>query len=192
MLTNKIKVVQQEDFSSLLQQWYYVKTNMLKKHIIQKLWERRVVRFACIGVINTLTDAAILNVLVFVFGVKLLIANVISASVSIIISYFWNHYIVFQKEHQLSLRMFLKFVIVTGLSIVAIQSAVIYIAQHIFTLSEISKLTGLHGTHVEFIQVDGAKIAAVLIGMVWNFLLYKYVVFRHHDASDAADLITVA
>jgi len=131
-----------------------------------------------VGVINTLTDTAILNLLVFAASVQVVFANVISASISIVLSYFWNHYIVFRKEHPMSLRLFLKFVVVTGVSIIIVQTGIIYLIQHVFTLSEINKMTDLSGTSVKIIQVDGAKMAAVLAGMVWNYVLYQLVVFK--------------
>jgi putative flippase GtrA len=109
---------------------------------------------------------------------QVVVANVFSASISIVLSYFWNHFIVFQKEHPMNVRSFVKFILVTGASVIIVQSAVIYLVQHIFTLSEINRLTDLSGTDAKVIQVDGAKVLAVLAGMVWNYMLYKLVVFK--------------
>src|SRR4051812_16047664 len=112
---------------------------MSSERSVKRLWEKRVVRFACVGVANTLTDTAILNLLVFALGMQVVVANVFSASISIVLSYFWNHFIVFQKEHPMNVRSFVKFILVTGASVIIVQSAVIYLVQHIFTLSEINR-----------------------------------------------------
>ena len=151
---------------------------MSRDNLIKTMWDKRVVRFACIGVINTLTDLAILNTLVFVFGMKLIAANIISASISIILSYFWNHYIVFRKEQPMTLKIFLKFVLVTGVSILVVQSVIIYGVQHVFTLSDISNATGFHHGAAKIVQVNGAKFLAVIVAMCWNFVLYQLVVFK--------------
>ena len=160
---------------------------MSRNKVIQKLWERRVVRFACIGVINTLTDLTILNILVFAFGLKLIAANCISASISIVISYFWNHIIVFQREHKMSLKLFVKFVVVTGLSILAVQTLVIYGVEHLLSIREITNLTHLVSSQARFIQVNGAKVTAVLVGMIWNFALYQLVVFKDPKTEQVVD-----
>lgn len=145
--------------------------------MIQNLWQYKLVRFVCVGIINTLTDLSILNILVFAFNLKLLFANCISASISIVISYFWNHILVFQRKHKLSIGLFAKFVVVTGLSILAVQSLIIFAVEHLLTIKEITTATHLANTQAKLIQVNSAKIVAVAGGMVWNFVLYHLVVF---------------
>lgn len=155
---------------------------MSRQSVVKRLWEKRVIRFACVGVINTLTDITILNTLVFAFGLKVLVANTISATISIVISYFWNYAIVFRREHKLSLKMFAKFVIVTGLSIVVVQSVIIYAVEHVLTINSIQAVVNLSHAQAKFIQVNSAKALAVLMGMVWNFALYQLVVFKKAPA----------
>jgi len=147
---------------------------------LKQLWLHKIVRFACVGAINTTIDLTILNTLVFVFGLKLLVANLISATISIIISYFLNHSIVFLGRHQISLKLFAKFFLVTGLSILAVQSLIIYGFEHVFTINIIRNALGKGSSpHLpRAIQVNGAKLTAVLGGMVWNFVLYHLVVFK--------------
>jgi len=160
---------------------------MSRQGTIRKLWEKRVFRFACVGVINTLTDISILNTLVFAFNLKLLVANSISASISITISYFWNHAIVFQRQHKLSLWLFFKFAVVTGLSIIAVQSVVIYGMEHVLTLHSLMSFDHLSNAKAKFIQVNVSKIVAVLVSMVWNFILYQMVVFKKPEGKEDID-----
>ncbi|HMH30897.1 MAG TPA: GtrA family protein [Methylomirabilota bacterium] len=161
---------------------------------VTNLWERRVVRFACVGVVNTLNDLILLNIFVFVFGLKLLVANLFSASISIVISYFLTHKIVFKSEHKLSMKLFLKFITVTGLSILAVQTLVIYGFEHTFTTHYLENLSGitLSDSQIKFLQINCAKIVAVACGMVWNFALYHLVVFRdpkeEHEPEEEAIL----
>lgn len=156
---------------------------MSTRDVTRKLWQKKVIRFACVGVINTCVDVACLNTIVFVFGLKAIIANLFSASISIIISYFLTNSLVFQGQHKKSLKLFLRFVSVTGLSILAVQSLVIYAVTHILTIAVIKGIVGnaVTGPLLKALQVNAAKLVAVLFGMVWNFVLYHLVVFRHVD-----------
>ena len=156
---------------------------MSRSGIVQKLWAYKAVRFICVGILNTLTDLTILNILVFAFGFKLLVANLFSASISIVLSYFWNHIIVFQRRHKRTWQLFVKFVVVTGLSIIAVQSAIIFAVEHVLTVKSIISFSHANHSQAHFIQVNGAKVAAVAAGMVWNFLLYHFVVFKDTPAA---------
>jgi putative flippase GtrA len=154
---------------------------MSRQTILNKLWQHKVIRFGCVGVVGTLTDLALLNIFVFGFGLNILVGNVFSASISITMSYFLNNAIVFRREHAISLRLFLKFITVTGQSILVVQTVVIFTFEHIFTIARLHTIFGneLSSAGTRFLQVNGAKVTAVLFGMTWNFVLYHFVVFRH-------------
>lgn len=153
----------------------------------RNLWSKRPIRFICVGLINTFTDITLLNIFVLSFGFKLITANLMSASISIVLSYFLNHFIVFQNNHKLGIRPFLKFILITGVSVLLIQSLTIYILQHLFTLNILGSILAMHGTRqfIKVLQINGAKIIAVMVGMVWNYMLYHIVVFR--DNKDIVD-----
>ncbi len=148
------------------------------KLVIKKLWANKVFRFATIGVINSLTDLTILNFLVFAFNLRVLYANLISASISITLSYFWNHYLVFRHKGQVSLKLFLKFFVITGFGILTIQTLVIYGIEHSISIKQIMAVTNLSHHISKVFWVDGAKIVAIIISMVWNFFLYTFAVFK--------------
>ncbi len=152
---------------------------------INTIWSRKIFRFACIGVINTLFDITILNTLVFLFGLVPLLANLISASISITMSYFLNHHIVFREKHPHSIDKFIKFFLITGISILALQSLTISLVTHILGANKtiIYRTVvglGLTNLSVKFVNLNTAKIIAVIIGMSWNYLFYKKIVFKTH------------
>jgi len=91
----------------------------------------------------------------------------------------------------MSIRLFLKFIAVTGLSILLVQSGVIYIVGHVIGIDTISRLTGFSETQAHFVQVNGAKAMAVVLGMAWNFILYHLVVFKRSDTQQTAEEETV-
>src|SRR5881396_313203 len=95
--------------------------------MLKRLWEVKLTRFLAVGSFNTLFDLAILNTLVFIFKVPVLVANLISASTSMTVSYFLNHHIVFRSREEHSFKKFVHFFTVTGVGILGIQTLVIYV-----------------------------------------------------------------
>jgi putative flippase GtrA len=151
--------------------------------MLKKLWEKRLARFMCAGVFNTLFDTSILNVLVFVGHLPLLLANLISASISMTTSYFLNHHLVFRSRQHHSLSQFARFFAVTGIGILGIQSLVIYGVthflhyQHMAVVDVVAALPFKHLT-VAIFDLNVAKILAVLTAMIWNFALYRLIIFK--------------
>ena len=153
--------------------------------IVNKLWGNKIFRFATIGVINTATDISILNLVVFAFHVRLLYANLISASISISLSYFWNHFLVFRHKNPVSVKLFIRFFVITAVGILAIQSAVIYGLEHAVSNEQIASTLGLSLSLSKVIRVNGAKLIAVAFSMIWNFILYTFAVFKDDKEEEA-------
>lgn len=158
------------------------------------LWEKKVVRFFFVGCFNFLLDIGMLNVLTAVFGLKVLIANSISVSIGITASYFLNHRIVFRHQQEYSLKTYGKFFAVTGFSAIVIQDFIIEVLAPKIVKVRSGETVQVLGRAIpaHTIELNIAKIIAVAIGMVWNFLLYKYIVFQDKKGSDSADKIIVA
>jgi putative flippase GtrA len=164
------------------------------KKLLDKLWQKKVVRFMVVGCFNTVLDTSILLFGYKILGLNELIANTISVSIAITVSYFLNHRIVFRYHEHYSLKRYLHFFAVTGISIILIQDLIIYLATKVFWPVSTSRITVIlgHSWSLKTIELLGAKIAAVLIAMVWNFLLYKYIIFKHKDIVDESEEIVVA
>lgn len=154
---------------------------------MRRLLAHEKIRFLIVGVLNTALDFMILNILVLAVGIATLPANIISVTTCICISYFLNHYFVFQHESKANFRSFAVFLAVTGFSSIIMQSLIIW-AFEIFTDSSFGRSLIIINVLAdkEALELNTAKAAAVGIGMVWNFLLYKYVVFR--KASDRENI----
>jgi len=161
--------------------------------MLSKLWGKKVFRFLCVGVINTATDLTILNTLVFAFKFPPLIANIISATISIIVSYFLNHKLVFQSQQPHHWSHFIRFFLVTGSGILVVQTTVIYALIHALH-PDIHWLNGVllndfHFRHIkaDFVNLNIAKLVAVVVAMGWNYIMYHLVVFTRHE-EDAEDI----
>ncbi len=157
--------------------------------MLKKIWGKKLVRFACVGIFNTLFDLTILNLLVFFAHVPTLIANLFSATISIVVSYFLNHHIVFRRTEPHEIKSFLKFFAVTGLSIVLVQDSIIFVVTHLLNhdsglITSIDHTLGTTKLTQKFVNLNFAKMLAVLGGMVWNFVLYRLVVFKDTDEAD--------
>jgi putative flippase GtrA len=162
------------------------------KTLITKLWDKRVTRFIVVGCFNTFLDITILLVLYEVFGLPKVVANTISVPTAITVSYFLNHRIVFRQKQGYSFVAYLKFLAITGFSALVIQDTIIYIVTT-HMLHPGGATISLAGHQVTLATVDllFAKLLGISVGLIWNFLLYKYVVFRH-GKSDQADEILIA
>lgn len=148
----------------------------MKQHA-KRVAENTKVRFAAIGVINTAIDFALLNVFAHAIGIPRIPANIVSASVAMIFSFFANRHVVFDAKAGDAKRQAMAFIAVTVTSVYLIQNLVIFILAEIWTwpLDTAYDIIGI--LEQEVFITNGAKVAATLASLVWNFILYKKVVF---------------
>lgn len=140
------------------------------------------IRFVAVGVLNTLIDFGIFNVLIFVFDMNKIVANTISVSIAMTISFFLNKSVVFRHEGKDNSRRFVKFILITTFGLYIIQNLVIYLFAHLFTTpadiaTNFIHWFGLNSLSQQFITVNFAKVIATGVTMVWNYFMYKKFVF---------------
>lgn len=155
---------------------------------MRALLARQQVRFLIAGCFNTALDFLLLNVLILAFGLPTLAANAVSVTLGISVSYMLNHFFVFRYPHRISVLKFLQFFLVTGFSSLVLQSLVIYLFEMLFDTqfgNSLLFLPDAAGNHVLAINI--AKASAVLVGLVWNFLMYKFVIFRERTQPAPAE-----
>lgn len=156
---------------------------------IKAVWGYQLVRFLCFGVVNATNSILLLNFFVYVFHLHVLLANIVSASISISISYVLNHYAVFQSKDPLTLRAFLHFFLITGLSVLLVQTVVIAGVIHLLGTKEIGinsllRLLGLRPLTTQFINLNIAKLISIVFSMLWNLTLYRLIVFQSSEPED--------
>jgi putative flippase GtrA len=130
-------------------------------------------KFVTVGISNTLIDWGILNLLIFLTGITSGVPYSSFKGVSFIIaavnSFFWNKFWTFKKrEGEGAGKEFIRFLMVsvTGFGI------------NVGTASLIVNLVRPQlGISLKFWAIVGAVIATVF-SMTWNFLGYKFVVFK--------------
>lgn len=149
---------------------------------IAVIWQ--IAKFAIIGVLNTLVDLGVLTLLIFIFRALFqiesstvvlagLTAYSIYKSTSFILaninSYYWNKYWTFSANSEKKASVeFLQFFVVSiiGFLINVIVASYVFRAIHPFG-----------GLGIDQWALIGA-MAGSIIGLVWNFLGYKFIVFK--------------
>lgn len=158
---------------------------------VKKIWEFRTIRFIVVGSFNTLFDISLLLAIVKLFGLSSVIANSISVTIAISVSYFLNHRIVFRQKDGFLIRQYIRFFLITGIGIILIQDAVIYLVTDKLWIIDKARVATLFGQsfRLKILELLAAKLIAVVIGLFWNFTLYKYAVFK--DGSIKEDRLIV-
>jgi putative flippase GtrA len=151
--------------------------------MFNKLWSLRGVRFIAVGILNTLVDFSILNLLVFAFGLNNIAANTISVSIAMLVSYMLNHQVVFRYEGKNHAKKFLIFIAISAFGLLVLQNLVIYSLVHLFTWPADVLTTLIHGIGFksltnEFITLNFAKAVGTGVTMVWNYFMYRRFVFN--------------
>jgi putative flippase GtrA len=130
-------------------------------------------KFALVGILNTLIDLGVLNFLILISdinkGLGYSIFKGISFTVAVINSYFWNKLWTFKKIKTAQTgKEFIQFLIVSligfGLN-VGVASLVVNTIGPQFGLSK-------------EIWANVGAITATAFAMMWNFVGYKFVVFK--------------
>jgi putative flippase GtrA len=130
------------------------------------------IKFAIVGVLNTAIDFGILNLLMWAFGIYkgswILLFNTISFSCAVTNSYFLNKYWTFGELSRIRAGQFVKFFIIS-VGGALINSGIVF---GITTF--IPPAFGLG----KELWANLAKVVATACSWIWNFTMYKFVVFK--------------
>lgn len=146
-------------------------------------------KFAFVGIINTILDFAILNVLIaigfsatfLILGQKILIANVISVSIAMVNSFILNRQWAFKSQNKNVAMEIAKFAVVTLFGMFVIHQLIFSLFLYRFTLVSDIAYRIIHALSLpfsrEFISLNTSKVIAVVGSLIWNFFGYKFFVF---------------
>jgi len=128
-------------------------------------------KFVEIGILNTLIDIGVLNLLSLLTGIsggwKIIPLNAISFLLAATNSYFWNKIWTFNIGKKMVAKEFSLFLIVSLIGLV-INSTIVFLGTTFIKQIKISA-----GALMNLV-----KILATLIVMIWNFFGYKIFVFK--------------
>ena len=132
-------------------------------------------KFALVGVLNTMIDLGVLNVLMFASGIAgglyFSLFKAVSFLLGVTNSYFWNKFWTFKSKKEVRAIEFIEFVAIAGVGFI------INVGVASFIVNTIEPQFGMG----ERVWANAGAIMAALSGMSWNFLGYKYIVFRKKD-----------
>ncbi|HEX7259941.1 MAG TPA: GtrA family protein [Candidatus Saccharimonadia bacterium] len=142
-------------------------------------------KFGIVGVLNTIIDFTIFNILTSKrFHMHKVTANIISTTTAMIFSFFANRQAVFESGTGNPVVQAVLFFAVTAFGLYIIQTGVLYLLavrwswpdrliRHLLKLTRLNRLI----SH-SFALNNGAKLAGTLCSLSWSFYMYKHVVFR--------------
>ena len=156
---------------------------------------KQIGKFAIVGVLNTLIDLLVLNLLVkvthfdnqiFIFGFPLLMANIVSVTIAMVNSYFWNKYWTFKsKEKKDLVQEIIKFFFITIIGMYIINQFVFNLLYSFWLWPGNIAINLVHLVGIKnldnFISLNFAKGLAILASLVWNFIFYKIWVFKENE-----------
>jgi len=126
-----------------------------------------VIRFTLVGLLNTLVDFTLFNLLILLLaspaGAMLLVCNAAAFLAANLCSYFCNRSWTFATKASASLREYSAYF---GISLVGL----------LLNSLALWLLTG--GAAESLLQLNLAKAGATLVSMVWNFCGYRVLLSR--------------
>lgn len=132
--------------------------------LLKKVKENKsIIRFAIVGVANTLVDFIIFIIFINVFHLNDLVSQTISYGCGVLNSFFMNKLWTF-KEHKTtesSINQFGKFVVTNAISLTV-------------SLVGLSLLNSTLGINVYI-----SKVMVTLFLQIFNYTVYKFIVFKH-------------
>jgi len=129
-------------------------------------------KFVVVGFINTAIDFGVLNLLMYVSGVKegalLFVLNIVSFSVATANSYLWNKYWTFKDKDSAKVVEIGQFLAVSVIGAILNSGVVFLISTYMDPMFGLS----------QSVWVNLAKVVATGFSLIWNFLGYKFIVFK--------------
>jgi putative flippase GtrA len=140
-------------------------------------------KFGVVGVVNTFLDFFIFNVLTKFVHLALIPSNTISTTVAMIFSFIANRQVVFKDGRHSAARQAVVFFAVTAFGLYVIQNGIIHILAitwpgPLLAWVHSVRHLGINVFSDAFYVNNGAKAVGTVASLIWNFIMYKKVVFR--------------
>jgi putative flippase GtrA len=142
-------------------------------------------KFGVVGIFNTAIDFSIFNFLSSRrIGFGKILANFCSTTIAMVFSFFASRQEVFHASHGNAASQAGLFLITTGFGLWVLQTGVFYLMlqEWKWPAKLIQQL--LRGTTMktrvgqDVVLRNAVKVVATLVSLTWNFIMYKFVVFR--------------
>ncbi len=132
----------------------------------------QIVKFGMVGGFNTMLELAVVNIFIVIFSSSSVFSFVIFKTVSFLLAaisaYFWNRNWTFLSRSESSFREFAAF------AVCGFFGLLINVGVATLLVSWVGPPEGI----VPILWVNCSILIAVLVGMAWNFVAQRYVIFR--------------
>jgi len=133
---------------------------VLINNFLQRVIVRQFVKFCLVGLANTIIDYAVYLFFSRLLGWYFLLANIIAILAAMTFSFFANKHWTFRNKDKQIKSQYLKFAAVNGVYFLLNNLIVFSLVHYLATYDLL------------------AKIIAIAIGLLWNFLANKFWTFR--------------
>jgi len=135
------------------------------------IWQ--VAKFGLVGTLNTFIDLGVLNILIFITGIERGVGYTFFAGASFLVavfnSYFWNKFWTFRATQLTSTgKEFIQFVVISLIGVVV----------NVIIASLIVNVVGAPSGVDPKVWANVGKVAAIPMALIWNFIGYKFIVFK--------------
>jgi putative flippase GtrA len=136
----------------------------------------RFLRFAMVGVIGAVVDFGIANLLIYGFGVNLVVAGAVSFICAIISNFVWNRFWTYPDSRSKPIAgQFAQFAIVSVMGLVIRIPVLHFLEPLLMRLFKI--MPRFLSFSPDFLGKNVTLAIAVLIVMFWNFFVNRYVTY---------------
>ncbi len=152
---------------------------------------KQFVKFGLVGAFNTLLDIMVLNALMWTFGITagigFSIFKTISFTAAVGNSYWLNKYWTFRDRSRSEVGQISQFLLVSVVGAiinVGVASLIVNWVQPIEALIRMgAAILAMAGIEMPAGQIwaNAATFLAIAVSMIWNFTVYKLVVFKEND-----------
>ncbi len=145
---------------------------------------KQVGKFSITGVLNTGIDFGVYNVVILLLGFGVIPANLVSTTIAMTFSFIANKTYVFGSNSQRILTQAALFLLVTAIGLYVVQTGVISVLLYVWQaplelIYQAVAFAGFEGIFPrEVVFINGAKIIATGFSLVWNYTLYRNIVFN--------------
>lgn len=144
--------------------------------------KKQFLMFCLVGLINTVLDLSMYFFLHQIMEMPTYIASPLVVFTVMSLSYILNAKLVFFS--MLSLRQYAGFMALTGLGVIAIQTTISTLFEN-WAQEFLLDISILSSQELNiFIANSLVRITGVVFSLAWNFLFYKYVVFKIRENRD--------
>lgn len=132
----------------------------------------QIAKFSATGSLNTFIDFGVLNIMIIISSITsgffLSVFSGISFIAATINSYLWNKYWTFGSTEKAKIKEFGEFLVVSIIGLL-INTAVFSII-----VNFINPITNFTPER----WANGSKFIATIFSLIWNFVSYKFIVFK--------------